>query len=110
MMPLWPMCLKDCAGIVYVVDASDSFQLGASAAALRHILSLPAIRGKPVLLVLNKSDAPCLVSMEDLEATFDIDSLREETGDTMVVIKTSALSGENIAKVLGWMKSIYRLV
>ena len=35
MMPLWPMYLKDCAGIVYVVDASDSFQLGASAAALR---------------------------------------------------------------------------
>ena len=109
MMPLWPMYLKDCAGIVYVVDASDSFQLGASAAALRHILSLPAIRGKPVLLVLNKSDAPCLVSMEDLEATFDIDSLREETVDTMVVIKTSALSGENIEKVLGWVKSIYRL-
>ena len=29
MMPLWPMYLKDCAGIVYVVDVSDSFQLGA---------------------------------------------------------------------------------
>ena len=27
-----------------------------------------------MLLVLHKSDAPCLVSMEDLEATFDIDS------------------------------------
>ena len=50
------------------------------------------------------------MSMEDLEATFDIDSLREENRDTMVVIKTSALSGENIEKVLGWMKGIYGLV
>lgn len=24
MMPLWPMYMKDCAGLVYVVDASDS--------------------------------------------------------------------------------------
>ena len=109
MMPLWPMYMKDCAGLVYVVDASDSFQLGASAAALRHILSLPAIRGKPVLLALNKSDAPCVVSMEDVEATFDISSLREEIGDAMVVLKTSALSGANIDDVLSWVRGIYGL-
>jgi signal recognition particle receptor subunit beta len=109
MMPLWPMYMKDCAGLVYVVDASDSFQLGASAAALRHILSLPAIRGKPVLLALNKSDAPCVVPMEDVEATFDISSLREEIGDAMVVMKTSALSGANIDDVLSWVRGIYGL-
>ena len=48
-------------------------------------------------------------SMEDVEATFDISSLREEIGDAMVVMKTSALSGANIDDVLSWVRGIYGL-
>lgn len=53
-----PQYLNNSAGIIYMVDISDSFQLGASAAHFHHICNLPTVAGKPILLVLNKMDAP----------------------------------------------------
>lgn len=41
-----------------MVDMSDSIQLGASAAHFHHLCGLPTVKGKPILLVLNKMDAP----------------------------------------------------
>ena len=58
------------------MDAADSFQLAASAAAFHHLCGLPALDGKPVLLVLNKIDSPRVLARGDIEATFDIDAAR----------------------------------
>ena len=44
MMPLWPMYLNGAAALAYVVDASDAFQLAASAAAFHHLCDLPSMR------------------------------------------------------------------
>jgi hypothetical protein len=53
--------LNNSAAVIYMVDMSDSFQLGASAAHFHHICSLPTVTGKPILLVLNKMDSPVSV-------------------------------------------------
>ena len=53
--------LNNSAAVIYMVDMSDSFQLGSSAAHFHHICSLPTVKGKPILLVLNKMDSPVSV-------------------------------------------------
>jgi hypothetical protein len=67
--------LNNSAAVIYVVDMSDSFQLGASAACFHHVRNLPTVTGTPILLVLNKMDAPCLLRREEVDVTFDMEAL-----------------------------------
>jgi 50S ribosomal subunit-associated GTPase HflX len=92
-------------GMMYVVDAADSFQLAASAAAFHHLCGLPALDGKPVLLVLNKIDSPRVLARGDIEATFDIDAARAVLGARLTVIEASALTGANIEAVMKWTRN-----
>jgi len=110
MMPLWPMYLNNSAGLIYMVDMSDSIQLGASAAHFHHLCGLPTVKGKPILLVLNKMDAPCLLHRGELESAFDMDAVVEELGDSLTVLEASALSGLNVKAIMDWTKSIYGII
>jgi ADP-ribosylation factor related protein 1 len=109
MMPLWPMYLNGAAALAYVVDASDAFQLAASAAAFHHLCDLPSMRGKPVLIVWNKRDAPYPLPRSETEAAFDLERARTALGveGSVTTLDASALSGKNVADAMRWMRGIY---
>ena len=106
MMPLWPTYLKGAAALMYVVDISDAYQLAASATAFHHLCDLPAMRDKRVLLIWNKTDAPC--ALRDAE-TAAFDAARAETalGDALTTMRASALDGSNAQQVMTWIRGVY---
>jgi 50S ribosomal subunit-associated GTPase HflX len=106
MMPLWPTYLKGAAALMYVVDISDAYQLAASATAFHHLCDLPAMRDKRVLLIWNKTDAPC--ALRDAE-TAAFDAARAETAlkDALTTIQVSALDGSNAEQVMTWIRGVY---
>ena len=106
MMPLWPTYLKGAAALLYVVDISDAYQLAASATAFHHLCDLPAMRDKRVLLIWNKTDAPC--ALRDAE-TAAFDAARDETAlkDALTTIQVSALDGSNAEQVMTWIRGVY---
>ena len=94
--------------MVYVVDASDEFQLAVSAASFHLLCSLPALRGKPVLLVWNKSDAPCPLPRAEKTEAFELDRSRAVLGEgVLTTIDASALSGLNVEAVMTWIRGVY---
>ena len=106
MAPLWPTYLKGAAALMYVVDISDAYQLAASATAFHHLCGLPAMRDKRVLLIWNKTDAPC--ALRDAE-TAAFDAARAETAlkDALTTIQVSALDGSNAEQVMTWIRGVY---
>ena len=105
-MPLWPTYLKGAAALLYVVDISDAYQLAASATAFHHLCGLPGMRDKRVLLLWNKTDAPC--ALRDAE-TAAFDAARAETalGDALTTMRASALDGSNAQQVMTWIRGVY---
>ena len=96
------------AALVYVVDASDEFQLGVSAASFHLLCTLPALRGKPVLLVWNKLDAPCPLPRVETTEAFELDRARAVLGEGgLTTMDVSALSGLNVEAVMMWMRGVY---
>ena len=106
MAPLWPTYLKGAAALMYVVDISDAYQLAASATAFHHLCGLPAMRDKRVLLIWNKTDAPC--TLHDAEtAAFDAAHAETALGDALTTMRTSALDGSNAQHVMTWIRGVY---
>ena len=91
-----------------VVDASDEFQLGVSAASFHLLCTPPALRGKPVLLVWNKLDAPCPLPRVETTEAFELDRARAVLGEGVwTTMDVSALSGLNVEAVMMWMRGVY---
>ena len=59
----------------------NEFQLGVSAASFHLLCTLPALRGKPVLLVWNKLDAPCPLPRVETTEAFELDRARAVLGE-----------------------------
>ena len=108
MMPLWPTYLKGAAALIYVVDVSDAFQLAASATAFHHLCGLPAMSDKRVLLLWNKTDAPCTLDEAEV-AGFDAARAQIALGDALTTMRASALDGSNAQQVMAWMRGVYGL-
>ncbi|CAM9531618.1 unnamed protein product, partial [Phaeothamnion confervicola] len=57
MASMWPAYFAGACGLLYVVDAAEASAASAAQEELRGIMAAPDMRGKPVIVVLNKSDA-----------------------------------------------------
>lgn len=63
---IWRMYLAEVHGAVFVVDASDPNRLEQSKFVLHEVLEDPHMRGKPLLVLANKQDAPGALSPEQM--------------------------------------------
>ena len=94
-----------CASSASISSTTES-TLAASATAFHHLCDLPAMRDKRVLLIWNKTDAPC--ALRDAE-TAAFDAARAETAlkDALTTIQVSALDGSNAEQVMTWIRGVY---
>ena len=67
MKPLWPTYLKACAATVYCVDVSTESTLAASAVEMARLAEAEALRAKPCLVVLTKTDAPMTMTSAEVQ-------------------------------------------
>eukprot|EP00850_Spirogloea_muscicola_P009281 SM000052S17673 [mRNA] locus=s52:57125:58622:+ [translate_table: standard] len=97
---MWERYCRGVSAIVYVVDAADIENVGASKTELHELLGKPSLGGVPLLVLGNKIDKPEALSKEALADKMDLRSLAErEVACYAISCKTST----NIDIVLDWL-------
>ena len=98
MIPLWPQYLGECDRLVFVLDAADPRRLPAAAVRIFELLGAKALAGVPVLIALNKQDAPLPLSRAEIDAVAHLD-LVQEANPRVRVVESSGLLGTGLAEL-----------
>ncbi|XP_075702215.1 ADP-ribosylation factor-like protein 16 isoform X2 [Rhinoderma darwinii] len=75
MVPIWPSYYNDCRTVLFIVDAANPNQISASCIQLLSMLSAPALSTVAVLVVFNKTDLPCCMSLMEMKSLFRLDDI-----------------------------------
>ncbi|KAG8565135.1 hypothetical protein GDO81_012731 [Engystomops pustulosus] len=105
MVPIWPSYYKDCKTVLFIVDAANPNQVSASCMQLLSVLSSPALSTVSVLVVFNKTDLPCYMSLVEMKSLFRLDDIIACAKQPITVVETSALEGSGLQEVLQWLQS-----
>jgi signal recognition particle receptor subunit beta len=100
---MWSYYLRQCSGIVFVVDSSDRARLPVARDELDRMLLDPGLRDRhvPLLILANKSDKPEVLSEVRLADLFRLhDKIRNKNWH---VTSTCALSGEGLVQGMDWL-------
>lgn len=108
MAPLWHKALAKADMYIFVVDASNPWQLGVATVLLMETLSHEATRDKPVLLLFNKSDtnkssSSSTVSLEECKTITRVSDLKAKYQDLLSVVDGNCLSCTGIDYVIQWL-------
>ncbi|KAM4033808.1 ADP-ribosylation factor-like protein 16 isoform 1-T2 [Anomaloglossus baeobatrachus] len=105
MVPIWPSYYTDCRSVVFMVDSANPNQVSASCVQLLSVLSAPALSAVSVLVVFNKTDLPCCMSLVEMKSLFRLDDIISCAKQSIAVMEASALEGTGLHEVLQWLHS-----
>ncbi|XP_056405906.1 ADP-ribosylation factor-like protein 16 isoform X2 [Hyla sarda] len=108
MVPIWPSYYKDCHTVLFIVDAANPNQVSASCIQLLSVLSAPALAAVSVLVIFNKTDLPCCMSLAEMKSLFRLDDIIASAKQPITVMETSTLEGTGLREVLQWLHSSTR--
>ncbi|TYZ67314.1 hypothetical protein PybrP1_007830 [[Pythium] brassicae (nom. inval.)] len=104
LLPMWKAYFASCDFWVFVLDVSNAAQVAGSVIEFFNVLSHDAMRRKPKLLLLNKSDASFALDDALLVSYLQLDRLLAGVdGHLLHVAKVSAATGENLDAVVKWL-------
>ena len=106
MAPIWKNYYKHADALIYIVDKSNQFQLSAACIMLLTMLSHETVKGKNVLLLFNKTDFTCSMSLLQLEQIFRLNDLRRTFGGVIRVAESSSLSSDGYESILEWLQDL----
>ncbi|XP_075702216.1 ADP-ribosylation factor-like protein 16 isoform X3 [Rhinoderma darwinii] len=89
----------------FIVDAANPNQISASCIQLLSMLSAPALSTVAVLVVFNKTDLPCCMSLMEMKSLFRLDDIIACSKQPITVVETSALDGTGLQEMLQWLHS-----
>ncbi|XP_073462841.1 ADP-ribosylation factor-like protein 16 [Aquarana catesbeiana] len=105
MGPIWPSYYQDCRTVLFVVDSANPMQVSASCIQLLSVLSAPALSSASVLIIFNKTDLPCCMSLVEMKSLFRMDDIISCSQQPITVMETSALEGTGLQEVVQWLHS-----
>ena len=104
MAPVWSAAYSDCDLVVYVIDATNCTQISAATILLLEVLGHEALREKPLLLVFNKLDRRCPVSLAELKSVMRLGDILRHAPQSVQVVEGSCVEGSLLARrVLEWL-------
>ncbi|XP_029945927.1 ADP-ribosylation factor-like protein 16 [Salarias fasciatus] len=106
MGPIWPSYFKDCSFVIFVVDSANTAQISSSCIQLLSILSAESLHNAPVLILFNKRDMPCIMSLTEIKSLFRMDDIIASATQPITVLEMSARSGEGLKEVMSWLESV----
>lgn len=77
--------------------------LSASTILLLEALSANALRNKPFLLVLGKSDLPDIVSLRETNNILRLDDMKQTSSQSIDISEASGYNGDGIQYILEWI-------
>ncbi|KAI3359753.1 hypothetical protein L3Q82_014120 [Scortum barcoo] len=106
MGPIWPSYFKDCSSVIFMVDSANIAQISSSCVQLLSVLSAEPLRSIPTLIIFNKSDMPCTMSLTEVKSLFRLDDIVVSATQPVTTLELSARSGQGLQEVLSWLESI----
>ncbi|XP_064126626.1 ADP-ribosylation factor-like protein 16 isoform X3 [Loxodonta africana] len=108
MSPIWPSYYGNCHALLFVLDASDPTQLSVSCSQLLGLLSAEQLAEASVLILFNKIDLPCYVSVEELKSLMRLPDIIACAKQNITTAEISARKGTGLAGVLRWLQGTHR--
>ncbi|XP_062886648.1 ADP-ribosylation factor-like protein 16 isoform X1 [Mobula hypostoma] len=105
MGPIWPSYYEDSEAVIFVIDAANPTQISSSCIQLLEVLSAEQLQESPVLILFNKVDLPCHMSLIEMKSLFRMDDVLACAKQAVSVLAVSAQTGEGLDQVLKWLHS-----
>ncbi|NXP09471.1 ARL16 protein, partial [Thinocorus orbignyianus] len=105
MGPIWPSYYSECNALMFVVDAADPSQVSSSCVQLLSVLSATQLASVPVLILFNKIDLPCYMSLVEMKWLFRTQDIVSCATQPITMMETSARDGTGLADVLQWLRA-----
>ncbi|XP_068433990.1 ADP-ribosylation factor-like protein 16 [Clinocottus analis] len=106
MGPIWPSYFKDCSSVIFIVDSSNIAQISSSCIQLLSVLSAEPLHNVSVLILFNKRDMPCIMSLIEIKSLFRMDDIIASATQPIKILELSARTGQGLQEVLNWLESI----
>ncbi|XP_016427373.1 ADP-ribosylation factor-like protein 16 [Sinocyclocheilus rhinocerous] len=105
MGPIWPRYYLDCRSVIFVVDCANIVQISSSCVQLLSVLSAEPLQSAAVLVLFNKRDLSCTMSLVELKSLFRMDDVIRSAPQSISTLEISARSGQGLQEVLSWLFS-----
>ncbi|XP_040919041.1 ADP-ribosylation factor-like protein 16 [Toxotes jaculatrix] len=105
MGPIWPSYFNDCSSVIFMVDSANIAQVSSSCMQLLSVLSAEPLCSASVLILFNKRDMPCTMSLIEMKSLLRMDDIIESATQPITTLELSARSGQGLQQVLSWLES-----
>ncbi|XP_048673389.1 ADP-ribosylation factor-like protein 16 isoform X2 [Caretta caretta] len=105
MGPIWSSYYGDCSSVLFMIDAANPTQISSSCVQLLSLLSAEQLASASVLILFNKIDLPCYMSLVEMKSLFRIHDIISCANQPITVVETSARDGTGLPDVLQWLRS-----
>uniref|UniRef100_A0A8K9WPX2 ADP-ribosylation factor-like 16 n=1 Tax=Oncorhynchus mykiss TaxID=8022 RepID=A0A8K9WPX2_ONCMY len=89
----------------FMVDSANTTQISSSCIQLLSVLSAEPLHTASVLVIFNKRDLPCTMSLVEMMSLFRMDDIIASATQPITTVELSARSGQGLQEVLGWLDS-----
>ncbi|XP_067332439.1 ADP-ribosylation factor-like protein 16 isoform X2 [Channa argus] len=96
MGPIWASYFNDCSSVI----------VSSSCIQLLSVLSAEPLCSASVLILFNKIDMPCTMSLVEIKSLFRMDDIIASATQPITTLEMSARSGQGLQEVLSWLESI----
>jgi 50S ribosomal subunit-associated GTPase HflX len=100
MAPVWSAGYADADLVVYVVDATNCTQISAATILLVDTLGHEALRDKPFLLVFNKMDRGCPMSLTEYKSVMRLGDILRHAPQRVQVVEGSCVEGYALTELV----------
>uniref|UniRef100_A0A8C9Q3M4 ADP ribosylation factor like GTPase 16 n=1 Tax=Spermophilus dauricus TaxID=99837 RepID=A0A8C9Q3M4_SPEDA len=108
MGPIWSSYYGNCHSLLFMMDASNPTQLSASCVQLLGLLSSEQLAEASVLILFNKIDLPCYMTIEEIKSLIRLPDITACAKQNITTLEISARKGTGLAKVLHWLQDEHR--
>ncbi|XP_025715782.1 ADP-ribosylation factor-like protein 16 isoform X1 [Callorhinus ursinus] len=104
MGPIWPSYYGNCRSLLFMMDAANPTQLSASCVQLLGLLSAEGLAEASVLILFNKIDMPCYMTVEEMKSLIRLPDIIACAKQSISTVAVSAHKGTGLAEVLHWLQ------
>ncbi|XP_065754008.1 ADP-ribosylation factor-like protein 16 [Phocoena phocoena] len=109
MGPIWSSYYGNCHSLLFMVDTSNPTQLSASCVQLLALLSAEQLAEASVLILFNKIDLPCYMTIEEIKSLIRLPDLIACAKQNITTVEISARKGTGLSEVLRWLEDTHRM-
>ena len=106
MAPIWKNFYGESNAVMYLIDASNNFQISASTILFFDVLKAEKLSKTPILLLFNKTDLASNLSIQELKLILRLTDLQKHVTQKLTVIECSLKTGIGIKDLKDWLLTI----